>query len=250
MFNASSSTSLIVDAVLWTLIAFSVVTWTLLLIKGVQNFRSSYQNKRFRAAFWGAPSLLAAAELKNQEGPTARVALAGFHALRDSDNHDTHDLEHSGDRQDLLERSLRQQILRERRRLDSGLAVLASIGSTSPFVGLFGTVWGIMNALKNIGTLGSASLEVVAGPIGEALVATGLGIAVAVPAVLAYNFFIRRLKLASGDLDDFAADLISLSRKVSFRGKVLQPRTDTRASGEGSVNTNSSVVNLKKEALA
>jgi len=250
MFNASTSTSLIVDAVLWTLIAFSVVTWTLLLIKGVQNFRASHQNKRFRSAFWGAPSLLAAAELKSQEGPAARVALAGFHALRDSDNYDTHDLEHSGDRQDLLERSLRQQILRERRRLESGLAVLASIGSTSPFVGLFGTVWGIMNALKNIGTLGSASLEVVAGPIGEALVATGLGIAVAVPAVLAYNFFIRRLKLTSGDLDDFAADLISLSRKVSFKGKVLQPRTDTRASNESGVNTNSSVVNLKKEALA
>lgn len=78
-----------------------------------------------------------------------------------------------------------------------------------------------MNALTNIGALGSASLEVVAGPIGEALVATGLGIAVAVPAVLAFNFFTRRLKLINGDLDDFAADLIRLSRKANFASKQL-----------------------------
>jgi biopolymer transport protein ExbB len=243
MFNAESSTSLIVDGVLWTLIAFSVTTWTLLLIKGVQNFRVSSQNKRFKAKFWSAPNLLAAAELEDVEGPAARVASAGFHALRDTDTNSSHDLEHTGDRQDLLERSLRQQILKERRRLESGLAVLASIGSTSPFVGLFGTVWGIMHALKNIGALGSASLEVVAGPIGEALVATGLGIAVAVPAVLAYNFFIRRLKITSGDLDDFAADLITLSRKVSFRNKTIG---SVKSQEEGSA----SVVNLKKQAFA
>ncbi|MEZ0231805.1 MAG: MotA/TolQ/ExbB proton channel family protein [Methylophilaceae bacterium] len=236
MSNITSSTSLIVDSVLWTLIAFSVVTWTLLLVKGIQNLRASYQNKRYKKAFWSAPDLLTASAINEFNGPAARVATAGFNALRDADTQGPHDLEHSGDRQDLLERSLRQQILKERRSLESGLAVLASIGSTSPFVGLFGTVWGIMHALTDIGKLGSASLEVVAGPIGEALVATGLGIAVAVPAVLAYNFFTRRLKLASGDLDDLAADLINLSRKVTFRHK--------------GVDQSPSVVNLKKEAFA
>jgi len=100
--------------------------------------------------------------------------------LRDEGVDTGADLEHTGDRQDLLERALRQQIHKERRGLESGLAVLASIGSTSPFVGLFGTVWGIMHALTDISKAGSASLEVVAGPIGEALVATGVGIAVAV----------------------------------------------------------------------
>ena len=95
--------------------------------------------------------------------------------------------------------------------------VLASIGSTAPFVGLFGTVWGIMHALTNISKLGSASLDVVAGPIGEALIATAIGIAVAVPAVLAYNFFLRRLKTSSNNLDDFAEDFITLSRRASIK---------------------------------
>ncbi|MCB5184405.1 MotA/TolQ/ExbB proton channel family protein [Methylobacillus gramineus] len=245
MFDIENSKSLIVDGVLYSLIAFSVVTWTLLLVKGFQHWRASSQTKRYKKEFWSAPNILAAAEIQDVDGPAARVANAGFHTLRDVDTHVSNDLEHTGDRQDLLERSLRQQILKERRSLDSGLAILASIGSTSPFVGLFGTVWGIMNALTNIGALGSASLEVVAGPIGEALVATGLGIAVAVPAVLAYNFFTRRLKLISGDLDDFAADLIRLSRKVNFSGKAI----DLSASKQ-STDTNSSVVNLKNEAFA
>ena len=107
-----------------------------------------------------------------------------------------------------MERGLQAQIESERRASESGLVVLASIGSTSPFVGLFGTVWGIIHALKAIGTSGSASLEVVAGPIGEALVATAIGIAVAVPAVLAYNFFLRRLKLQSSDLNLLGAALL------------------------------------------
>ncbi|NQD58352.1 MotA/TolQ/ExbB proton channel family protein, partial [Pseudomonas sp. CM25] len=116
-----------------------------------------------------------------------------------------------------LERALRQQIVRERRSLETGLAVVASIGSTSPFIGLFGTVWGIMEALEGISAAGSASLETVAGPIGAALVATGVGIAVAVPAVLVYNYFLRRLKLTAADLDDFAHDFYSLAQKSAFR---------------------------------
>ncbi len=95
--------------------------------------------------------------------------------------------------------------------------MVASIGSTSPFIGLFGTVWGIMEALKGISAAGSASLETVAGPIGAALVATGVGIAVAVPAVLVYNYFLRRLKLTAADLDDFAHDFYSLAQKSAFR---------------------------------
>jgi biopolymer transport protein ExbB len=96
---------------------------------------------------------------------------------------------------------------------------LATIGSTAPFVGLFGTVWGIMKALTDIGSTGSASLDVVAGPIGEALVATGVGIAVAVPAVIAYNFFIRRIRLIGADLEDFATDFVNLSQRTGFRIK-------------------------------
>ena len=212
------STELIVPETLWTLIGFSVVTWSIILIKAVQHFRLSRQNKRFTKAFWSAANLQAAADLAlEQPGSAARLSAAGLQLLRDDAGDSGIDLEHTGDRQDLLERALRQQIHKERRGLESGLAVLASIGSTSPFVGLFGTVWGIMHALTDISKAGSASLEVVAGPIGEALVATGVGIAVAVPAVLAYNFYLRRLKVINADLDELGADLISLSRKSGFR---------------------------------
>jgi biopolymer transport protein ExbB len=212
------STELIVPATLWTLVGFSVATWTIIFVKAISHLRLSRHNRRFTRSFWAAPNLQAAADLAlEQPGPAARLSAAGLQVLRDDASESGTDLEHTGDRQDLLERALRQQIHKERRGLESGLAVLASIGSTSPFVGLFGTVWGIMHALTDISKAGSASLEVVAGPIGEALVATGVGIAVAVPAVLAYNFFLRRLKVTNADLDELGADLISLSRKSGFR---------------------------------
>lgn len=216
MLDAVSSTA-IVDGTLWTLVAFSVATWSLILIKGLQHWRVAGQNRRYGRAFWAAPDLQSAAALDGQDGPAARLADSAFSALREAEA-GAHDLSHSGDRRELLERFLRKQIQRERRGLESGLAVLASIGSTSPFVGLFGTVWGIMHALTDISKAGSASLDVVAGPIGEALIATGIGIAVAVPAVLAYNFFLRRLKAVAADLDDFAHDLLNLAQRNDFRG--------------------------------
>jgi biopolymer transport protein ExbB len=211
-----ASNSVVVDSTLWALIGFSVVTWTLILVKSYQIWVMRRQNVRFRDAFWSANDFHAAANLKDHAGPTFRVATVGFSALKEVDTAAAHDLRHAGDRQDVLERALRQQIQKERVAREGGLAVLASIGSTAPFVGLFGTTWGILHALTDITRLGSASLEVVAGPIGEALVATAVGIAVAVPAVLAYNFFLRRLKTSSNNLDDFAADFLSLSRRLSF----------------------------------
>lgn len=222
----SGSYVIFVEGTLWTLLAFSVISWALVLVKGVQHGRIASQNRRYKKAFWGASDLLRASELKNFKGPAARLAEAGFSALREADN-GPHDLEHSGDRQDLLERHLRQQLQKERRFLESGLAILASIGSTAPFVGLFGTVWGILGALQDISQTGSASLDVVAGPIGEALVATGIGIAVAVPAVLAYNFFLRRLKLVWADLEDFATDLVTLTQKAAFRLPKASSARDT-----------------------
>lgn len=203
--------------VIWLLILFSVATWGLALLKGVQFTRLKTQDRKFHKQFWAASSLDSAADFANSlPGAAARVALAGYAAIQVSD-HQNADLSQSINHQDRLERALRQQIVRERRSLETGLAILASIGSTSPFIGLFGTVWGIMSALKGISAAGSASLETVAGPIGAALVASGVGIAVAVPAVLVYNYFLRRLKLTSADLDDFAHDFYSLAQKHSFR---------------------------------
>lgn len=208
-------------AVIWLLIVFSVATWGLALLKGLQFSRLKIQDRKFHKHFWAASSLDSAAELtQSQPGAAARVALAGYAAIQVPESTHAADLSQAINHQDRLERALRQQIVRERRALESGLAILASIGSTSPFIGLFGTVWGIMSALKGISAAGSASLETVAGPIGAALVATGVGIAVAVPAVLVYNYFLRRLKLTAADLDDFAHDFYSLAQKNAFR--VLQ----------------------------
>lgn len=205
-------------AVIWLLIVFSVATWGLALLKGVQFGRLKGQDRKFHKQFWAASSLDSAAELaQTKPGAAARVALAGYAAIQVPEDGQAADLSQAINHQDRLERALRQQIVRERRSLETGLAIVASIGSTSPFIGLFGTVWGIMSALKGISAAGSASLETVAGPIGAALVATGVGIAVAVPAVLVYNYYLRRLKLTAADLDDFAHDFYSLAQKNAFR---------------------------------
>lgn len=213
-----SPTQSVEGAVIWLLIGFSFVTWGLALLKGAQFGRLRGQDRRFLKLFWAAPNLTTGAELShNQPGAAARVAAAGYAAIAVNDQGTPADLAQAINHQDRLERALRQQIVRERRSLESGLAVLASIGSTSPFIGLFGTVWGIMEALKGISAAGSASLETVAGPIGAALIATGVGIAVAVPAVLVYNYFVRSLKLKAADLDDFAHDFYSLAQKSAFK---------------------------------
>lgn len=228
------TSALIVDATLWILIGFSVVTWALILIKGIQHARISHHNRSYGKKFWGAQDFQAAAELEGNKGPAARVADIGFTTLIEADGGTTtHDLEHTGDRQELLDRRLRQQMQKERGALESGLAILATIGSISPFVGLFGTVWGIMGALTSISKSGSASLDVVAGPIGEALVATAVGIAVAVPAVIGYNFFIRRNKVIWAFLDDFSIDFVHLALKTSFL--ISRPvAAPSRASGQAS----------------
>lgn len=204
--------SLIVQGTLGGLAFFSVVTWALIVLKGIQAARLSRQNRQFLADqkdFAGLPSV---SELKKQASPFGRVALAGvssWHETRAGHN----EVEV---RRDVLERTLHKQVQKERRAAEAGLAVLASIGTTSPFVGLFGTVWGIVGALQRISSLGSASLEVVAGPIGEALIATAVGIAVAVPALLAYNYFVRRLKLFGADLEDFTHTVVNTAIKSSY----------------------------------
>ena len=243
----SLSTAAIVDGTLWTLGGFSVTTWGLIFVKGIQHLRVARYNHIFNKVFWRAPDLHAASELTGYSGPAARVASAGFDTLRDADVGTTiHDLEHTGDRQELLDRRLRQQMHKERGALESGLAVLATIGSTAPFVGLFGTVWGIMHALQDISKSGSASLDVVAGPIGEALIATAIGIAVAVPAVIAYNFFLRRNKVIWAFLDDFATDFVHLALKTSFIIKRPADRQGEEA-GTGQGKQPLAVIGLHRE---
>jgi len=240
-----ASASPVVVGVLVALLIASAVTWTIIVAKSIQVWLIRKQNVKFRAAFWGAKNLQEAASLEHHSGPAYRVAQVAFEALRELDSDSADDLQHFGDRQEVIERALRQQIQKERVLRETGLVVLASIGSTAPFVGLLGTVWGIMHALTDISKLGTASLEVVAGPIGEALVATAIGIAVAVPAVLAYNFFLRRLKTSSNNLDDFAENLIKISRRTSFRTVSNVP-----ASAEAAASPSVGVVRTLKGANA
>ena len=218
------------------MLLFSVLTWVLIDAKGVHNWCLGRQDKQFGKAFWSASNLDAAAQLARDAGSKSRIAAVGFVALYVTDATADIDLEHSWDRKELLERHLCQQIQKEYASREAGLAVLASIGSTAPFVGLFGTVFGIIHALSAISKTASASINIVAGLIGEALVATGVGIAVAVPAVLAYNFYVRRLKVSALELDNFANDLLNLAQKSGYRiarlTTVARPHSSTHAAAQ------------------
>ena len=208
--------SQIVNLTLWILIGFSILAWGIILGKSYEQWRLKRQNQLFSQAFWSQTSLASAVSLAAMEGPLARIAAAAFEALRETHEDRAPRLAETGSRQDILERTLRLRIQKERHRVEQGLTLLASIGSTAPFIGLFGTVWGIMHALKDISQAGSASLDIVAGPIGEALIATAIGIASAIPAVLAYNFFLRQIKLVEADFENFATDFLHLALKTGF----------------------------------
>ncbi|WP_206951458.1 MotA/TolQ/ExbB proton channel family protein [Trinickia acidisoli] len=219
------ASTFIAHAALWILLAFSIASWALIVLKALQAMRTGRADRRFERSFQRAADLDAAARLSEgaeTDSSRAQVAAAFFGALA----HAAHGHEPSPTCKNLCERALAQRIRKARRASEQGLAVLASIGSTAPFVGLFGTVFGIIHALSAISHRASASIDVVAGPIGEALVATGVGIAVAVPAVLAYNFFVRRSKTLSADLDDFANDLLALAEKRDFKLRT-EPRPGT-----------------------
>ncbi len=217
MNNLFSVGSPIVAGTLLALIILSVVTWSIALFKLWKQVQDGKRKRAFNDAFWSAHDWHAAAEVaKTGEGDLGRLAQAGFAELKNL-NAEQQDLKHQGAPQEVLERMLRQQVQNIQRYHERGLSELATIGSTAPFVGLFGTVWGIMHALQDIGKTGSASLDVVAGPIGEALIATAIGIATALPAVLAYNYFLRRLRLHVTELENFAHDFMRLALKHNFK---------------------------------
>ena len=202
---SDSLSHFIIEGTLGLLIAFSVLTWALIIAKGLQVARSRGKDARFRAAV-GASQRLPSSEAVSQfDGPTARVAAA-FASLWEQVSA-APKLPQLQVVRDVLELSLKKQIQRERHSAEAGLAVLASIGTTSPFVGLFGTVWGIYHALISISIAGQASLDKVAGPIGEALIMTAMGLAVAVPAVLGFNGLLRGNKALMERANYFAHDV-------------------------------------------
>jgi len=212
---------LIIDGTLYALLAFSVITWSLILFKIWQFSKNGYYNRRFNSAFWDAPNLATARVLPETiaRGPQARIATKGFIWLDGSQQASGKHLKYQGEPAEQLEQSLLILMQQEQRMMEAGLTMLASIGSTAPFVGLFGTVLGIMHAMHEITQSGSTSLDVVAGPIGDALVATAIGIAVAVPAVLAYNFFLRGVKQHRTDLENFVAGFMHIVFSTDRQGR-------------------------------
>ncbi len=199
----------VIELILWLLAAFSVVTWTILLIKMIVFTRLRRANARFLAAFnelVGAAALPAL--LRDTRGTFSLLAQAMLEELR---VYAGNPVLTAHSRSEMLRHTLNQERRMIQTRLETGLAALASIGSISPILGLLGTVWSIMNLLRSISGDGSTGLDVVAGPIGDALITTAVGIIVAVPALLGHNFFARRVRVALMDMERFCERLQHLA---------------------------------------
>jgi biopolymer transport protein ExbB len=196
-------------AVAILLLLMSVASWSIIVSKVWQGARLKRAGRALDE-FWNAPGLREGVALLTREaseGPLASLAHRGEQAAEHYDRHASGSLGGALERGEFLTRALRQSIVRSQAKVESGLTLLASVGSTAPFVGLFGTVWGIYHALVGISVSGQASLDKVAGPVGEALIMTAAGLAVAIPAVLAYNAFTRGNRILLAELDAFAHDL-------------------------------------------
>ncbi len=188
------------------LLLMSLASWMVIIVKALDLRRHAAQARQTESFWHSADFADGLAKLgSDTANPFRALALEGREAT--AHHHAQPQLHDSLDVSDWLTRSLRNSIDESTARLQSGLAVLASVGSTAPFVGLFGTVWGIYHALLSIGAAGQATIDKVAGPVGEALVMTALGLAVAIPAVLGYNALVRGNKSVIMKLNRFAHDL-------------------------------------------
>ncbi len=184
------------------LVIMSVASWYVLLTKLVAQHRMGGQGQAARRSFWAADTVRQGADTLQQGSPYRFIAESALEATRKHDG-----LIGQVDLNTWVTQSIERAVATIHSRTQEGLAVLATVGSTAPFVGLFGTVWGIYNALVKIGASGQASIDKVAGPVGEALIMTAIGLAVAVPAVLGYNWLVRRNKVAMDTVREFGSDL-------------------------------------------
>lgn len=188
------------------LVIMSMGSWYILITKLIDHLRLSGQAKEARSKFWKSASVPAGIATLAATSPYRFIAETGANSTQ---HHDGALLEKI-DLNTWITMSIQRAVEKVQSRLQDGLAFLATVGSTAPFVGLFGTVWGIYHALTAIGIAGQASIDKVAGPVGEALIMTAIGLAVAVPAVLGYNFLVRRNKGAMEEVRSFSSDLHSV----------------------------------------
>lgn len=190
-----------------SLVLMSIISWWVIVVRAVRLVQARKRNRRVLSAIWSSANL---AEVRKhaeaESSPIGDLALDSLKAYHHHQHNAAGHLAAAVPLNEYLVRQIRNSMTQIMRRFDGGLTALASIGATAPFVGLFGTVWGIYHALINISNSGQMSIAAVAGPIGEALVATAMGLFVAIPAVLAYNALVRGNKTLAQDMDGFAHD--------------------------------------------
>jgi biopolymer transport protein ExbB len=184
------------------LVIMSAASWYVIVTKLYEQQKLRRHAREAKAKFWTAGGVQQATQALNPDGAFHFIAQSGLEAKE----HHTGLLEHI-DLNTWVGQSIQRAIDNVQARLQDGLALLATVGSTAPFIGLFGTVWGIYHALTAIGIAGQASIDKVAGPVGEALIMTAIGLAVAVPAVLGYNWLVRRNKASLDEVRAFGVDL-------------------------------------------
>ena len=194
---------IITQAIFGILVFMSLVSWYIIFTKWYDQRKVLNDAKDLEKKFWAAPDLKAGAAKLDKQSAFRQIVDDG---LRASDHHEGR-LTDKIDQHEWVTMALNRSNSAVTSKLQGGLAFLASVGSTSPFIGLMGTVIGIYRALINIGIAGQASIDKVAGPVGEALIMTALGLAVAVPAVLGYNWLIRRNKSVNEKLSEFSSDV-------------------------------------------
>ena len=205
-FKAVWDAGFVSRATLIILTIMSMGSWYIIIVKLIDQAKIFKQSKETTAKFWKASSIAAGSATLKEGSPFRFIAETGTKATV---HHDGALLEQI-DLSTWVTMSIQRAVDKVQSRLQDGLSFLATVGSTAPFIGLFGTVWGIYNALIAIGMSGNASIDKVAGPVGEALIMTAFGLFVAVPAVLGYNWLVRRNKTAMEDVRSFSADVHSV----------------------------------------
>jgi biopolymer transport protein TolQ len=221
----------VVKGVMVLLLVFSVVCWGIIFTKAIVLSRAKKDTQLFFDAFRESRkfSLLYAEAKQFTYSPLAHVFKAGYAELtrisrvqtpgqkNGTDSSQEPEYERTG--MDNVIRSLQQAVTAERTRLERGVTFLATTGSSAPFIGLFGTVWGIMESFRRIGVMKSVSLSVVAPGIAEALIATAAGLLAAIPAVIFYNYFLSRINTIATEMDNFASELVNIIERVYWKRK-------------------------------
>lgn len=202
------------DMVAWVvfimLVVMSIGSWWYTIVNAITNAIIASRADRVVRTFWETPNAQDAIRFMEEQSPSepfSKIALDCAQAAAHHQRHEGSRLVEALNRSEFIDRALRQAVTRESAKLENGLTWLATVGATAPFVGLLGTVWGIYHALIRIGASGQASIDAIAGPVGEALIMTAIGLFVAIPAVLAYNAFVRANRNTYSKFDTFAHDL-------------------------------------------